>query len=47
MTLSFQELVPIYDKDYNDRASDGSYTNNFDQTKLQYSEGGQTEGVGY
>ena len=47
MTLSFQELVPIYDKDYNDRASDGSYTNNFNQSQLQYSEGGQTEGVGY
>ena len=47
MTVSFQELVPIYDKDYNDRASDGSYTNDFDQSQLQYSANGQTEGVGY
>ena len=47
MTLSFQELVPIYDKDYNDKAADGSYTNNFNQSQLQYSENGPTEGVGY
>ena len=47
MTLSFQELVPIYDKDYNDKAADGSYTNNFNQAQLQYSENGPTEGVGY
>lgn len=47
MTVSFQELVPIYDKDYNDRASDGSYTDNFDQSQLQYSANGKTEGVGY
>ncbi len=47
MTLSFQELVPIYDKDYNDRGSDGSYTDSFNNSKLRYTPTGQTEGVGY
>ncbi len=47
MNLTFHELVPIYDKDYNDLNTDGKYTESFDDGQLTYKPQAQTEGVGY
>ena len=47
MNLTFQELVPIYDKDYNDLNKDGKYTEDFDDWQLRYRPQAPTEGVGY
>ena len=47
MDLTFQELVPIYDKDYNDQNDDGSAGNSFNDSQLTYRPRQETEGVGY
>lgn len=47
MNLSFQELAPIYDKDYNNLNREGEYTDSFDEWSLAYRPRQQTEGVGY
>tara|TARA_Y100001970_G_scaffold292762_1_gene435695 strand:+ start:1034 stop:2023 length:990 start_codon:yes stop_codon:yes gene_type:complete len=47
MDLTFQELVPIYDKDYNDQNNDGSAGNSFNDSQLTYRPRQETEGVGY
>ena len=47
MNLTFQELVPIYDKDYNDLDRKGKYTEDFDDWQLRYRPQAPTEGVGY
>jgi hypothetical protein len=43
MDLTFKELVPIYDSDYNDEATDKPISG----TDLKYKRSGGTEGVGY
>ena len=47
MDLTFQELVPIYDKDYNDQNNDGSAGDSFNDSQLTYRPRQETEGVGY
>ena len=47
MDLTFQELVPIYDKDYNDQNDDGSAGDSFNDSQLTYRPRQETEGVGY